>query len=417
MRSVGIVAEFNPLHQGHVEHINESRRISDRTNVIVVMSGNFVQRGEPAILDKWLRTKAALLNGVDIVIELPVSFVLCGADYFARGAVELLEKTGVVDAISFGSESGNIDAIRNAAHVLATEPDLFKRVLKEKLGLGFSYAAARGFALQACLPDSPEGLFTKPNNGLGIEYVKAVKLLGSKMEIFTTHRKPGGPSATMLRKEILGGERTETGHLAPECEKMSRGMDIHTTENIFPNFFSVFRREQPQVAPKSEFLFGAQYNKYAQIDDFSDIFRYLLFTKKDLYLGEGLENRFRKFAGDFTKISEVIDAVKTKRYTHTRLQRAVLRTVLGLPNECGKPGYIRVLGFRRESADLLGSLVCKAKLPAITNGRELDKILTGGGEAGSMLRKELEAGDVYRIATQGIGGVLCERGNRIVIFS
>ena len=368
MRTVGIIAEFNPLHPGHVEHINESRRISGARNVIAVMSGNFVQRGEPAIEDKWFRTREALLHGVDIVIELPVCYPLCGADYFARGAVALLEKTTLVDAISFGSECGDIDSITKAAVMLAAEPDVFKSVLKEKLCLGFSFAAARGFALHACLPDSPEGLFTRPNNGLGIEYVKALKLLGSKTEVFTTHRQPGGPSATRLRKEMLDGEMAHGTH-----------------------------------------------NRYARLDDFSDIFRYLLFTKKDLCLGEGLENRFRKFAGDNKKISDIIEAVKTKRYTHTRLQRAVLRTVLGLQNQCGEPGYIRVLGFRKESAALLGRLAVNAKLPVITTGRRIDEVLSKGGEAADMLKKELEAGDVYRIATGAKGGFLSERGTGVVV--
>ena len=380
MGTVGIIAEFNPLHPGHEEHINESKKLTGGS-VIIVMSGNFVQRGEPAIVDKWFRTEAALKCGVDIVVELPVCYVLCGADYFARGAVCLLEKCGIVKSLSFGSECGEIAAISKAADVLVLEPDEFKKVLKKRLGLGFSFAAARGFALDACLPGSPEGLFTRPNNGLGIEYVKAVKLLGSKMEVLTTHRKPGGPSATKIRNEMLGGEGDNTCYGKRECGAM--------------------------VQKKC--------NKYVRLDDFSDIFKYLLFTRKDLCLGEGLENRFRKFAGDFTKISDLIDAVKTKRYTHTRLQRAVLRTVLGLPNDCGKPGYIRVLGFKRESASLLGSLVKNAKLPVITTGKGIEEILARGGDSGFMLKKEIEAGDIYRIAKGGKGGHLQERGHGIVV--
>ena len=378
MKAVGIIAEFNPLHYGHVAHIEESKKISASDKVIAVMSGNFVQRGEPAIFNKWIRTEAALLCGVDVVIELPVHYCLCGADYFARGAVGILESTGVVGALSFGCECGDLDAIIRAAEVLNEEPSEYKDILQKKLSLGLSFAAARGQALEDCLRDAPDGLFTKPNNGLGMEYVKALKLLGSKTEIFATHRKSGGPSATRIRKNLHGGIVLEN-EMPREAINLLRGRPAH-------------------------------------LDDYSDIFRFLLYaSEKNLCFGEGLENRFRRLAGEHPKISDLLMAVKTKRYTHTRLQRIVLRAVLGLEDSCDMPWYIRILGFRKESRVLVGEIAKNAKLPVITSGKDMDRILSSGGAEGKMLAKELEAGDVYRLASNERVKYRHERGMGIIV--
>jgi len=367
------------------------------------MSGNFVQRGEPAICDKWRRTKMALLSGVDIVIEIPVPYVIAGADYFARGSVALLAATGVVDALSFGSESGNIYAITEAGRVLAEEPPMYKEVLREGLDKGLSFAAAKGAALERCMENGadsrptspecmPEGLFTKPNNGLAMEYCKALRLLGNSMEVFTTHRAIGGPSATKIRQAFRAKE---------------------SIEGLMPARASAILEE---VRTSGE---------TATLDDFSDIFRYLLYSH-DYNLGEGLENRFRRLCGNFSKISDLLDAVKTKRYTHTRLQRAILGMILGISatdmdffEKHDGAQYIRVLGFRKESADLLSELTKKATLPVITHGAAIDTILmkkTLGGAAAKMLLKDLEAGDIYRCATHSPGGYRSERAAKLVII-
>ena len=378
MKAVGIIAEFNPLHNGHIIHIEESKKISGCEKVIAVMSGNFVQRGEPAIFNKWIRTEAALRCGVDVVIELPVFYCLCGADYFARGAVSILESTGVVGAISFGCECGDIGAIIRAADVLHEEPKNFKDVLQENLSQGLSFAAARGLALEACMNETPGGLFTKPNNGLGIEYVKALRLLGGSMEVFATHRKSGGPSATRIRKSLL--------------------------EGIIP--INVMPQEMIKLIN----------GKPAKLDDFSDIFRFLLYSaEKSLNFGEGLENRFRRLAAEHKKITDLLMAVKTKRYALTRLQRIVLRTILGIDDSCEMPKYVRLLGFRKCSQSLVSEIASNAVLPFITRGKEMDRLLNGSGNAAKMLAKELEVGDLYRIASNEKGNFRSERGMGIIV--
>ena len=363
MSAIGVVAEFNPLHNGHAAHMEESRRLAGLGKVIAVMSGNFVQRGEPAIFDKWARTRAALLCGADVVIELPAHYALCGADYFARGAAGLLDACGAVSAISFGAECGDLGAIERAAEILREEPPEFKGALRGALSRGAPFAAARGLALGACMGGAPEGLFDRPNNNLAIEYVKALKLAGSKIKPIATHRKPGGPSATAARRALLGG--SVPAHMLPE---------------------------------NAAALFGG---RPARLDDYSEIFRYILYTEKGLDFGEGLENRFRKMAPAHARLSDLLLAVKSKRYALTRLQRAAMRAVLGIGNAPPAPRYIRVLGFRRDGAALLSEMAKKARLPVLATGRELAGFLSQGGPGAEMLEKEMEAGDIYRLAGGG----------------
>ena len=388
MNAAGIIVEFNPMHLGHKMHINETRKLTGK-NIVAVMSGNFVQRGEPAICDKWWRTKMALLHGVDIVLEIPVPYVISGVDYFARGSVGILAATGVVDTLSFGSECGDLTAIIEAGRILAEEPDNYKNCLQLSIKNGMSFAAARGVALESALTHSPEGLLTKPNNGLAMEYCKALHLLGNPMKVFTTHRQSGGVSATKIRKAFRDGE-------------------------ILPNTLPANCLEM--------LLEAKEKGEIAALDDFSDILRYLLYRLDSLKLTEGLENRFRKFAGENKKISDLIATVKTKRYTHTRLQRTVLQIILGITpddmadyDQFGGPQYIRVLGFRKDAAKLLGEMTRKATLPVITYGAAMDEILSSNSLAAKMLAKELEAGDIYRLATGASGGYRSERGAGIMI--
>ena len=384
----GIIVEFNPFHNGHGIHIEETRKLTGCKYVVAVMSGNFVQRGEPAICNKWKRTQMALLNGVDVVIEIPVQYVISGADYFARGSVGLLNATGIVDALCFGSECGNLQDIVASGHVLAKEPTLYKEGLRDGLNKGLSFAAAKGAALEACLGDVSDGLLTKPNNGLAIEYCKALKLLDSSMEVFTTHRQQGGASATKIRHGILSGE--EAGNDIPK--------------NVADTLRDV--------------------SKFVQLDEFSDIFRYLLYTNTDAVasLSEGLGNRFQRLCSEFSKISDLLAAVKTKRYTYTRLQRDVLKILLNiLPQDMknfeqnGGVQYIRVLGFRKKAAGIVGEITRKASLPVVTHGVALDKLLKNGGVAAKMLSQELAAGDIYRVVSGESGGYRSERGKGVVV--
>jgi len=328
----------------------------------------------------------ALLAGVDVVIELPLPYVLGGADYFARGAVGLLAATGVVDALCFGSESGDINALRTGGKILAEEPPVYKEALRTALDKGQSFAAARGAGLMAAMGLHP-GLFDKPNNGLGMEYCKALTLLDEPMAVFTSFRAAGGPSATAVRQGFVPGE----------------------TRDDMPGFSCEIVNE------------AFEKGETVRLDDFSDMVRYA-FAQGEWKMEEGLGNRFKRRVMQHRRLSDLLAAVKSKRYTLTRLQRTAMRILLNVTaadmaeyEAAGGPGYIRVLGFRKESAALVGEMTRRATLPVITTGAVMDNLIASGGTAGKMLAKELEAGDIYCLAYKnGSKGFRGERAAALV---
>ena len=191
MSVLGIVTEYNPLHNGHIHHLKESLAVSSADTAVCVMSGNFVQRGEPAIIDKWIRAEIALRAGMDLVIELPVVYALSSAELFAFGAVKILDSLGFVNAICFGSEAGALEPLDAIAEILANEPEEYKALLKKNLDKGLSYPASRESALKGFLGTGMAELVSSSNNILAIEYLKALKRLNSPIKAFTIHRIGG----------------------------------------------------------------------------------------------------------------------------------------------------------------------------------------------------------------------------------
>ena len=363
-----MITEYNPLHHGHAAHLKLSKEISACDAVIAVMSGNFVQRGEPAICDKWKRAKMALYAGVDLVIELPFYYATAGAEYFARGAVTLLEKTGLVDCICFGSEWADIDALKECAQALLTEDEAYKMRLRKFLQAGFSYPAARAKAADITIPDTP-------NNILGIEYLKALSRIGSEITAYTVPRSPGSA------KEIR--------------DKINKEGDITFAAQRMPPYAWGILQEA-----------AAAYG-LADLDNYSSIFHYILqnLERSKLHefadVSEGLENRLIQCARHNMLISDIIAAAKTKRYTYLRLQRAVLHIILGIKREnmnvyeaAGGPQYVRVLGFKQERVDLLRLLKKKSALPMVIN-------LKNAGLpplAAQMLEEEIHSTKLYSLA-------------------
>jgi predicted nucleotidyltransferase len=325
----------------------------------------------------------ALAHGADLVLELPLPYAVSAAAYFARGAVRLLVSTGVVDCLSFGSECGNIETIRQA--ILTDEPVLFKETLRKQLDEGASYATARGRAMEAALPAAPPGLFTEPNNGLGMEYCRVITEY--EKGIHTPYPKPLHPF-TLPRSPV-----SETLRSAGEIRKaLGEGRHSEAEDAMPPAAFALLTD-------------GHKKNAVAGLDAYSEIFKYLIIRNAlcGPDMTEGLENRFRRM-GQAGTLIQILDAVKTKRYTYTRLQRAALHTVLGLQAEdmrayeaAGGPQYIRVLGFRKESEPLLKEMHRLAALPVVMQPRRAAK--TGLSPLGlKMLENEIEAAGLYALA-------------------
>lgn len=352
MNVAGIVAEYNPMHSGHIYHLQQTRELCKADVVVAVMSGNFTQRGEPAIYDKWLRASAAVNNGIDLVFELPFAYACNSAGYFAAGAVNILDGLGCVTHLSFGSESGEIQPLLDLAKFLAKEPKNYKEALKRNLDKGISFPKARESALSETFGKAE--VLQLPNNILGIEYLKALQMLKSDIIPITVIRKGQGhhESASEIRSTIIWDES---------------------------KYFDMVR----QAFIKS------------QGGDLDDIFG----------AAEGIQNKIIKNIRSAKDLNDLIDKVKTKRYTWTGINRLLAQTLVGFTADefmqINGIRYGRILAFNEKGAKLLRRIKkteC-AKMPILTNiNRDLAQHPDAGAATKLSLAKDVLASDLYNLA-------------------
>ncbi|MBQ4427131.1 MAG: nucleotidyltransferase family protein [Oscillospiraceae bacterium] len=368
MKIAGIICEYNPFHTGHAAHIAATRsQIGTCGAVICVMSPNFVQRGEIAILPKHIRAEAALRGGADLVIELPTEFATAGAERFARAGVELLAALNLPVTLSFASECGDVQALEAVAEALSSEA--VNAAISLELKAGVSYARARERAVRAILGEGA-GVLREPNNILGIEYIKAIKRLNlSDFEPFTVQRfgvshdggEGGGYASASRIREILRGGGSAEEYLP--CPISSPVSDPSRLEAAFLYRFRTMTDYEFEALPDS---------------------------------GEGLWRRFRDCARSGKSVSEVIEAVKTKRYAHARIRRLALHSLLGITAEmqAKPPAYLRVLGFTKRGAEVLHEAKKHAALPIITKPADYK----------SALAFEARCTDIFRLALDSAAG-------------
>ena len=363
METAGIVAEYNPFHRGHAWHIAETRRrLGGETPVVCVMSGHWVQRGECALADKWLRAALALDRGADLVVELPTPWAMASAESFARGAVSLLAATGVVDVLSFGSETGELAPLEEAAAALDA-PDYPER-LRAALGRGLSFPAARQEAAgAACL--------SAPNNNLGVEYLRSLRALGSTIRPLTVPRQGAGhdgpaaggfASASELRRLLRAGRGEEA---APYL-----------------------------TAPWSGELADMQHIERAVLARLRTMGEGDWAALPDGGGAEGLPSRLAKAAREAVSLEDFYTRAKTRRYPHARLRRLALAAFLGLraAERPAAPPYVRVLGLGGRGRALLRRMKDTCPLPVIVKpaqARELD------GPARTLFESEARYTDLY----------------------
>jgi predicted nucleotidyltransferase len=364
LSTLGLVVEYNPFHNGHLYHIKKSKSITGSEAVVAVMSGNFVQRGIPAVIDKWLRAEMALVNGVDLVLELPILYSLSSAEFFAFGAVSILNSIGIVDSICFGSECGNINILKDIAEILEKEPEPFKKFLKDLMNTGMVYPSARSRALVQYLGHKgikysfdPNDVMASPNNTLGIEYCRSILRLNSSIKPFSILREGSGynsevfedrfSSATALRKHF----------------KENKPFDI-IDEYVPPNVMEMFLD-----------LKRMNYS-FAFSDSMFPFIKYRLLTMPNKYnllkipdISEGLENKICKSIETSENLDKLVEAVKSKRYTYTRISRILSQLFVGFEGYDTlhlrrKPcPYVRVLGFNSKGAQLLKEMKIKSAIP------------------------------------------------------
>ncbi|MBQ3046009.1 MAG: nucleotidyltransferase family protein [Clostridia bacterium] len=369
MLTAGIIAEYNPFHNGHALLI-EKARAAGATHVVAVMSGNFVQRGEPALFHHIERTRAALAGGADLVVQLPVPYAVSGAQSFARAGVEILNSLGCVDWLVFGSECGNADKIIETAK--AVYGDKIKDLLADELKKGISFASARENALREINPVYADIIKT-PNNILGVEYAAAINRINSRMKPVTFAREGAEhdsadsngriASASLIREKIRnGGEWSRfvpDGALYSECEIS----DINKIERAI--LYKMRTAEGSEIAGAPD-------------------------------VSEGIENRILSAAQDAKSLEELYTLAKTKRYSHARIRRIVLNSFLGITaDDLATPvPYIRVTGFNARGAELIRKAYDTAALPVITKAADISCL---GEEAQRLFGAECRAGDIYSL--------------------
>ena len=337
MRVAGIICEYNPFHNGHRYHIQKTLEQADRC--ICVMSGNFVQRGEAACVNKFVRAEAAVINGADLVLELPAVFACRSAETFARGAVELLADTGIVSLLSFGSESGDLRAIQSAAAFFAQESPEFQTRLAAQLEQGRSFPAARA---AAAAQEPFSHLLQSPNDLLGIEYCKAIVQTGARIAPLPILRKGCGHHSKTAKEHVCSAQYLRRNpsrleHFSPAAGLLRAGG--------FPIF-----------SARAELILSAHLRRISPEE-----------LAQTADCSEGLEYRLKAAALEGETLEEIISLAKTKRYTRTRICRVILNSYLGITKEVFHPEYFRVLAANRRGAELLRLIKKRGSLPVITN--------------------------------------------------
>lgn len=385
MRILGLVTEYNPFHNGHLHHLQASMEKTDAVLTIAVMSGHFLQRGLPALTDKWTRAKMAIRCGVDLVIELPALYACASAEHFASGSVALLHGLGA-ECLCFGSEDGDIGPLQKAAEVLATEPPAFKEALRNGLDKGLSFPEARDIALQAVLPNGGPHL-NRPNTILGLEYCKAIQTQGIAMTPYTIPRIGTGYHST----DRVGGI----------CSATAIRAMLRDTSAV-PDFHAVM---PPTAAAQME---AARHTGNTGSEDrLLPMLRYLLRStppEQGLMTADcehGLWNRLTEAAHTAQSFEELIQHAKTRRYTLTRIQRVLMALLLGIRADTrkrlGPPRYARVLGASAAGRRYLRSYTRQEKLPVITN---LSRFHTDDPLLKEMLAFDVLATDLFSLTLE-----------------
>lgn len=404
MKIVGLITEYNPFHAGHLYHMQQARELTGADYCVVLMSGSFVQRGEPAIFDKYLRTKTALLAGADLVLEIPVAFSTASAHEFAAYGVALLSAIGV-DAVVFGSECGQIEILKQAAYALNYESAEFQERLRKGLKAGLTYPQARAKALE--MEDTWASVLSSPNNILGIEYLRAAEDLHSLMEFYTISRKGSGYHEDTLADANFPSASAIRGIIRNSLSKDKDLLDI-----LASHLPAVTHPAYTGAVP-------------VFVDDFSELLNAAILQMQATFsiadLSPELAARLAKPPYFPLSFEKRIQALKTRQLTYTRVSRALLHLALGMREEDisrwkdeGYALYARILGFRRQSSPLLSCLHKKSSIPLITKMADASQSLAPSALA--LLEQEVYASHLYQTVRMKRSGVFQNEYTEGLVF-
>ena len=351
---VGIIGEYNPFHNGHKYHLEESKRILHADYSVAIISGNFVQRGNVSVIDKWSKAEMALNNGVDLVLELPTIYSVSSAENFAYGAIKTLNALSIVDYVSFGSEIGNLETLNLFAEIFTKQPSEYISLLNHELSKGLSFPKARENAALMYLNDIRKysNVLSSPNNILGIEYLKALKKTKSSIRPLTIKRenvqyndisiKNNFASATSIREMLIKNKLSKIPYVMPK-----------ETYKVFYNCYQKGHIVKDLSRYEKEIIYTLRKMTLEEISNLPDV-------------SEGLENNIKNAANSCNTLEEFMNIIKTKRYTSTRIKRILVYALLGITKKDMKDStknipYVRVLGFNQKGKELLSVISNSAR--------------------------------------------------------
>lgn len=402
---LGVIAEYNPFHNGHLYHLQKSKELTNADYTIAIISGNFTQRGSTSVIDKWAKTQMALNNEIDLVIELPVLYSISSAENFAYGAIKILSSLGIVNYLSFGAETSDINLLKCISNILCDEPKEFKTLLSNELKSGLSFPKAREnalikyFELKSNIISSKlennisqstiRNILASPNNILGIEYLKALHKYNSSIKPVCISRYEADYNSTTITNNIAS---------ATAIRNLILSKDYNTIKNLIPtSSYSTLTNclNEGHIVPslscfEKEIIYVLRKMNIEEIANLPDV-------------SEGLEYTIKKAANSCNTLNELINLVKSKRYTSTRIQRILLYSLLGITKDDMEMSknvlpYARILGFNENGKKLISEISAKnPDIALITSVKKFvdsisDKVLL------NMFDKDVFATDVYSIA-------------------
>ena len=414
MKTVGIIAEFNPFHRGHEYLIRALKKETGSDYAVIIMSGDYTQRGAPAILDKYTRTKMALMCGADLVLELPIYYSTSSAEFFAGGAVSIINGLNCIDFLGFGSESGDTKALQNIAGILCNEPAEFSCLLKKNLKSGMNYPSARADALSKYLSsssgedkDSVLSLISSPNDILGTEYIKALILQKSKVTPYAIKRIGSSYNDECLPKDkdIFASAKSIRSYLEKEMPGLS-DTDPISDKALSQN--EIFSQLPTGVSDLISNGLSVGSLKFVTSDDFSSLLHYKLLSEKaqgfEKYLdvSRDLSEKIVKSIKDFSSFTDYIMKLKSKDITYARISRALIHIVLNMTadnmslyakDKTAFPTYARILGFNRSASPLMKKIQEYSDIPVISTLSDAAGVLDNASYM--LLNETIAASNIY----------------------
>ena len=403
MKAVGLVTEYNPFHNGHLYHLNKAMELTGADISVAVMSGDFVQRGEPAVLDKYTRTSMALNSGVNLVVELPVNYAVSSAESFAAGALKVLDYIKA-DSIAFGSESGDIERLSKLAHILCDNEDTLYKEISKYTANGISYAAARQKVVEKLTDKDTAAMLTSSNNILAVEYLKAIIKNNYAIKPYTVQRQGDSYNDTDIRSEYASAtalrENLKTDNIS-EYIPVKAGLILSSNTNyIYPDDIT-----ETLFTRLSDILFASNYDKNVFIENvmqYPDVSKEIagrLYKSAMDMITRTVPQRSESKDNWTFSFGSLCEYIKTKEVPLSRIKRALVRITLGLDKKhmekYSNAPYIRVLGFDKKGQEYLSYIRKTVEVPLITKTADYKE----------MLLDDIHAANIYNMMVAGKYGV------------